>query len=501
MVPTEFRTAVAHAQVRAYKLSEDGQRVMVIVSDGDAVKAKLMKVEDLDSIPPVRLAEDILPLRMALVVGSVPWKRQLEEFRRALRFDRVADLLDSNADPRFTGFDVERAEIRPDQPEPQWKPFDVQKTFAQVARLSGRRWEDEDRRLGPVIDLALVMKRPMQFRKSQYPPVEEKVRQIEDTLAELAKARGQTVGPNHRLKDPDGKDVIPGHVLLRFFDVTIRPGTSYKYRVRLRLLNPNYHRNDVAPASAAADKELKSDWAYVSDTVRVPPELYYYAVDLKTQGNREEKKQLWNAPWPGPNQVAAQIHEWLEAYVPPEHLDAKRHSYAAVGDWVIAPRALLTRGEYLGVTVRVAVPIWNIIGEHFDLAPSADSRTRMLPVFFGIGQQNGPREPLLVDFTGGPVRYDRSAGTDEERRQPKYTEVRDTLPVEMLILSADGKLSLRNSQLDLNDIDRANRYQAWKERLDEINAASRNPRGPWGNPFDRRGPSPADGRRGQGSRP
>jgi hypothetical protein len=507
-------------------------------------KIKFIKVDEVDSVPDARLADDVMPVRMAIVVGSFPWKQQLEEYRKALRFDSVDELMAAGAEPQFAGFDVERAEVHPGQAEPQWVPINLMDYYAPLALLTGKQWQKDDPKLEPVIvDPHAAWYRPKEIRDSgdQYPKVEEELTRIKDTLAALEKAqKGQVIKPKNKfkadkdsgdifggddtgtagtagpaggalnpaapakVKNPKGSDagstgltgqegVVPEYVLLRFLDVTIEPGKTYKYRFRVRMHNPNHKKEkEVAWASIAKDPELKSDWAYVADKVRVPPELYYYAVDLKTQGTPEEKrKEFWNARTPGVNEVACQIHEWLEAYVPPETSIKKGlTNYATVGDWVIAPRALLTRGAYMGETALADVPVWNVTGGHFALAQSKDRRTKKVPVFFGVGLENGPYEPLLVDFSGGLVKYDKYAGMDEDKNQPKYTAVKDTLPTEMLIMTPDGKLLLRNAEADLADKDRDERYKAWKARIDEIKQsekpANRTPQGPGGpnpNPF------------------
>jgi hypothetical protein len=495
-------------------------------------EAKMVKVDELDSLSDARLAEDILPLRMAIIVGTFPYKQQLEEYRKALRFDNVESLLGAGLEPQFAGFEVERAEVRADQPEPQWKPLDLKKTFGPVAVITGMpdRSEEEDPRLESVIFPNLVMKRPIQFRKGQYPKPEDKLKAIDDTLAKLKEtSQGQIIKPKNRFKDLDnidifgggstdtsgneasnpmppaagtksrntpmpptaggegsgttGQTVIQEHILLRILDVTIQPGTSYKYRFRVRLQNPNYKQANVAWASLAADKELKTDWVYVPDVVRVPPELYYYAYDLKTQGDRDDKRRLWQAPNPSANQIVVQIHHWLENFA------TGKMSYSTVGDWVVAERWLLGRGEYVGATVMTDVPVWDVRDDRFTLAVSSagNRRTKQVPVFFGIGQENGPWVPILVDFNGGELRYDRYAGTDEDTQKAKYNRVTDKAPFEVIIMSPEGKLAVRNADNDAKDDTRTERYNGWKERIDEVKqkdkAPSKGSQPPGTNPF------------------
>ena len=56
------------------------------------------------------------------------------------------------------------------------------------------------------------------------------------------------------------------------------------------------------------------------------------------------------------------------------------------------------------------------------------------------------------------------------------------------MMSADGRLSVRNAENDKDDEARVKRYEAWKERIDEIRQKDRPSRpgtGPGNDPFGR----------------
>jgi hypothetical protein len=491
----------------------------------------MVRIDDLEKLQDAEPAEDITPVRMAIVVGSFPYKEQLEEFRQALRFNSLGELLSSpDSAPQFKGFDVERAEVKPGDTEDKlvWKPLDLEKTFTPLYLLGGRRPEPDAPELDPVIFDGLTMPRPLQFRENQYPKVEDQLKRVGDTLAELKKAQQGTLAkPKNRFKDAEGLDIfsksgsstggeeggmtapgmtapgaqmsgprtirsngeapasnsdysgqliVPDYILLRFLDVTIDPAKVYRYRIRVRMANPNFGRKDVAWASLAADKELKSDWVEVDKTVQVPPELYYYAIDLKMQGTPEEKKALWNSPTPTANQVPVQSHRWVEnVYPDPQNPRAG----FSVGDWCIAERMLLTRGEYLGHSEKVEVPIWDVAAERFSLA--SYKRSKKVPVFFG---PEGEPDSMLVDFQGGFLDYGKIAGVEDDKY--KYDPIRtDKSPVELLIMSADGRLSVHHGDADMEDKDRQDRVKTWKDRIHEIKDESKPKMTPGGgNPAD-----------------
>jgi hypothetical protein len=173
--------------------------------------AVMVKIDDLEKMQDAKPAEDIRPVRMALVVGSFPYKEQLEEFRQTLHYNSLAELLsDPSSAPQFKGCEVERAEVKPGDTEDKlvFKPLNLG-DFTQLALDTGLRWEEDAPELDPVIADGLTMRRPLQFRRDQYPDVETKLKHIEDTLAELKKARqGTIVKPKNRFKDAEGLDLF-----------------------------------------------------------------------------------------------------------------------------------------------------------------------------------------------------------------------------------------------------------------------------------------------------
>src|SRR5262249_1519259 len=134
-----------------------------------------------------RLAVDILPMRMVVVTGSFPFKDQLEEFRRALRFDSIDDLFrDRNSTPTFLTPEVQRCEYHKGRNgewvQGRWQKLDFDKTLAPIMLLTGREEEPDDQKLDPVWFNGLVMVRPKAFREKQYPDVEEELPKIKETL-------------------------------------------------------------------------------------------------------------------------------------------------------------------------------------------------------------------------------------------------------------------------------------------------------------------------------
>jgi hypothetical protein len=475
-----------------------------------------------------RLAENINPLRMGIIVGSFPYKKQIEEYRNALRFETLPEMYaDPRSVPQFVGMDVERREVFPDGQATPWWKLDLERTYGPHFLKARGQTEPDEPELAEIVFEGLAMPRVAQFRPGRYPKVEAELKHIEETLAELKKARegkkiarpnpfaddkfsifnarsfqgvgnqgggftggmgpgGMGMGPPPGMRPgmqapgvPPGPGeggpagygtttaqqfVLPEYCLLRILDVTIQPGKTYEYRFKVRMANPNYQRPDVVFPNVARDKEIAStDWIPVTERLVVPPELYYYAVDVR---KLDKEKARLRAPSRG--QVALQAQKWIDHVFP--NPDDFKNSYP-VGDWSVAERLLVYPGESVAQTPEIEVPIWLYPAERFALATKG--RKDVVPVNFGT--RFAPSDPLLVSAEGGDnLSYLKLTEVGENNAR-KHQSILDRAPQELLILTADGRLVRRDSETDKEDKERVDRYDAWKARIKEVREAKRQP--------------------------
>ena len=226
---------------------------------------------------------------------------------------------------------------------------------------------------------------------------------------------------------------------IRFLDVTIEPAKTYEYRVQVRMANPNCGKKTrVEKESLAEPKELLGPWTRVPGTATMAPDMLYYAVDAK----RLDPKFPGRAP--ERDEVALQVHRWFGMY---EFTRGTKTDYFGVGACVIAERVLARRGEFIGVKQEIKLPVWDPVRGRHIVAGN--------PLAGGVEVNltpNGKLEgaPLLVDFQGGKVTYHGIEGE---------------APVEVVMLSPDGKLMARNSQADTADPERQQREADWKKWL------------------------------------
>jgi hypothetical protein len=504
----------------------------------DKVKLKLVSLEEAEkgNLTP---ATKVLPKQMVIVAASFPFKQQVEEFKRALRLRSDGAVLsewvriDKKTYERsftFKGFEVERMTLNEDGSDGKtWDPLDLEKEYKPLVLITGRNFvPDDESKYGPILQvsrgLVLPVFKPM---AGEVPDLVAKLDNIQKTVKKLQENTPKEVLPPSKFVDtgfdiynlttqsptgntgeafpmpgrtpgfpmtptmPAGEGAeyygnIPGaenyqkvtdtpidHCLLRFLDVTVQPGNAYKYRIRVRMLNPNF-----APSGAVrkdtylqftTEAILKSDWAVIPEKVVVPPDQYIYAVD---QRDVEPKLKGYQTP-PSPNEAVLQIHRWVDKYYPTKNSKDIRR----VGEWLVAARMLIERGEYIqnpAYPTKVPVKKLEKLEHELDVnrgLPPLSVRRRQdakeyMPVPFGIDASG--RSPILVDFDGGSVYYTKTILPKGEDAKPQTSRIRDDVGTEVLIMRPDGTMIARNSATDAELPERTERYKTYLDRIEKL---------------------------------
>jgi hypothetical protein len=473
---------------------------------GNTIKQAEWK--EADKVGNDRLAQRLYPFRMIEIVGSFPYKQQLESFRGALRMRNLGELMSKLNSPEavweFKAPEVQRREFDlHGRLLKDWEEKYDAKMIAKLKYIMARaiEAEKEDPDLEKwkdfgVINAGLVWGRPqleLPYEPKGYPKIETTIGGISKTIEELKKESEQhNIKPPNQVvlkakggfdptnpfnptglddtkqeetpkegdtenKDKD-KDKAPGendpvvaeHCLVRLLDVGVEPGKRYEYRLRIKMKNPNHglELSKVAYPKLAKDEYIYSDWVTVPP-VTVPDDVNWYIVDEKPDRER----------------LTVQVHKWLgEAQA-----DPKNEKYTVpVADWVVLDRSLPTaasvyRGEFIGRPAAVQVPTWDMKKEDWEFARNPSGRSSNVPVDFTVRPEGASHPALLIDYDGGKGRQTHTTGK---------RLVEDNAPVQVLVLSPEDKLELRSSLEDVNDKERKERYDNWKKRRDEV----RNPR-------------------------
>jgi hypothetical protein len=285
--------------------------------------------------------------------------------------------------------------------------------------------------------------------------------------------------------NPNQELTLPDHSLIRIIDVNVAPGKAYEYRMRVVMANPNKGRKDVASPRYADIPELASEWSTIPIKVRLEPELYFYAVDQKAAESADNPRARYEGPYARaeikPGMLMMQAHTWLR------NTKLKNGAELIVGEWTVAERFPVFRGEYVGRTERVKVPVWSYTRESFTF-PKDHNKLEGVEVPFGYQAGINQPEPILVDFIKGRTTYDQVIRRDEDDNA-ETVKVTDDSGVNALILNPDGRLVLLEGALDLEDKVRIERLKATRERIKEVEKQSKpvnpggvGPGGPFGEP-------------------
>jgi hypothetical protein len=468
-------------------------------------------------------ARQLRPLRMAVIAASFPYRKQLEKFQEALHLHSPQEVLQEtvkNPDPkgqplhafRFLGVRVQRR-VLDSTGTPltkDWQDTDLGTFYRPWLVVTGRRFEPENPKYVPISFLGLVMRPLLQFRdkpheapaepaaddlENHYPAIEAKLNNINETLeslkskdpAEIAKPPdqfnpdnpfdpfnpsampegSQKTGGNTTTGTAGAAQTIPEHCLIRLIDLTIEPGKRYQYRIQVRMANPNYQRTDVANPAWAEKDELPSDqWYEIPEQATVPPELEYYAVDQQEADLAEGHKYTGiNAGYvDSPDRkTVLQVHRWLGTAV----IEKMGREPLMIGEWAVADRVPVFRGEYADRKVRLELPVWSSIHNAFLIPTDQDGRRNRKPgieVNFSHGQ--GDRETVLVDFDGGKQSYKQFVRMGDDEVKTVTTD--DSSQTEVLLMTPEGKLLGHGSAADSQDKHRKEQRDDAARRVDHV---------------------------------
>jgi hypothetical protein len=215
------------------------------------------------------------------------------------------------------------------------------------------------------------------------------------------------------------------------------------------------------------EKDRKdSDWFVIPKKVSVPPEFYYYAVDQKDVDKADSKAYDGIHKRDNPareHQAVFQIHRWLEEI----SRGRGNNDFNPVAEWTVAERVLVARGEYLGRTERVDVPIWRYPEARFELAtPTVGSTKRSKETGIDVDFSLPNDDAVLVDFEGGGTqRFERKFQRDE---RTEFVKVEDRDIQEVLLVSSDGRVTARNTYQDAHNAERTKRLEQWHARIHDV---------------------------------
>jgi hypothetical protein len=270
--------------------------------------------------------------------------------------------------------------------------------------------------------------------------------------------------------------------LVRFVDADVKPGRTYAYAVQVRLANPNFGKKDKVQADFLAQvAELADAWV-TTPSITIPHDYFLYAVDqqhIDDTMNATPNKKAPDIKLPR-DATTFQVHQWVK-----ERTDVVNVDKYVIGDWAVAARQIVHKGERIGVSSQVPVPVWRADKDAFEVPIIKGNPKLKVPDKLGVRITLKPETeaPVLVDFSGG------------HRLRPNGT-VEEETAVEALIMTPEGKLRVQNSRDDTDAVQpeayssnqqpratsRQERWQSVQRRVLDLLQAAPGPAGPGPGP-------------------
>ena len=291
-----------------------------------------------------------------------------------------------------------------------------------------------------------------------------------------------------------GNALSVNHLLIRFVDTDLEPGASYRYRIAVKIRNPNFAKKDKVADDELATKEfIASEPFECTQTLTVPGESHLYAFSPKQYEqhvlavNKSVENPEKDPSKRGPDtlkklfelddvvngrRAVVQIQRWVA-----------QTTFAGekepIGAWVQA-EIPVAPGEYIGKKALVELPLWKAALGRYVFSPT--SKRLVSPWVKDLPQPIGRpvdfrTKDILLDFQGGRVSTQVDVGGT---RVP----VQDDSATELLILREDGRIEVRKELDDAVKKDRLEREKGWKAWIESVKKQSpTSAAGPGAGPF------------------
>ncbi|HEV3164265.1 MAG TPA: hypothetical protein VGZ22_09565 [Isosphaeraceae bacterium] len=215
-------------------------------------------------------------------------------------------------------------------------------------------------------------------------------------------------------------------VMARALDFTVEPAATYRYRVRLVVVNPNKNHEDVSPGVDTTADELFGPWSEPSEPVAVPDDVTAYAMSK----NRDSVKETGS------------VHFMVARWTPDDGMTVYQNFDASPG-------------QILGDPHNKTVPVL----DDDDSPKGKDEATRM----------------KMVDFNTHQVVLDTDGGT---RPTPRITGlVGNTYdaPAMALMLRPDGAVVVRDQAVDSHNDEMKEMKGIYDKALKEAEGKDKKP--------------------------
>jgi uncharacterized membrane protein YgcG len=485
---------------------------------------------DAKGLETAKIADTIIPKRMVVVTGSIPYKKQLELYAGALQAPSITQLA-ANDLPLYRGFNVQRQVWSVDGKDmvADWADLDMKETlgplFARITEFEPDVYTKDAAlamyfdRLIPDQSTELVVPRP-KLKRGEYepldlPPVDAALKALKDLggnvgqLKNNMQRRLDSTNPfNPSGLDPGapGQGGFPGG---GFPGGGGAPGGGASGAMgdeQPAGKRPPGGRGNPPGMPAAGNPQVPEDcWImrFIDVTIE-PGYVYRYRVQLKA-ANPNFKKNVKELAMPKfadeeelisgwfelPNPVSVPHDEFIYAAAKDEQnrrvteknkqVEGDDVTYLQVHRWAEYARPIgLPRPEPIGdwLVADIKAHRGQTVGESTKVklplwSMVAGSFLFRDPPRTNTGSIFGGGRPRAdgmwpVDFTPLPpmLLVDFDGGSGTFVANRK--QINDQAAVDVLLLTDDGKLIVRRSQADLANVERQKREDTWKKWIAQV---------------------------------
>ena len=215
-------------------------------------------------------------------------------------------------------------------------------------------------------------------------------------------------------------------LLFRYFDFDVESGMAYRYRVRLKLRNPNFERSAEELAGAdmeiAKGEERETPWSNISNPDYVRSTSNYFLKDVEREPYREDKVRATTRPV-----AALSMYEW-DTKVGAVFNDVL--SLTAIGGFISEVKkatmipdlvaGTLEKGEHTFVTQDALLDVESDV----DVAPDQHPDLKLTAEKGHITTKLGLLEEALVVNGHGELKTLGNPSNDSEKDDLKYWKQR-----------------------------------------------------------------------------
>ncbi len=404
---------------------------------GSREKAPVTETKNAVSAVPEKSKETTKGFRWVAVTGTLDNKKLRENYATALRSDYAS------VAPNFQRLDLSRQRLGDDGEWSDWEEVAFEENEKILLNLpeADEEMTRDDTRLDAIVDMLPFLRAGYWKGVHVYALTDEAKREIaEPTPAMMMGMDGGMMGDygsegmmdegmmgdygSEGMMDSGYGDEGYGmgmgmgmgggvaadfpkteaeQVMVRGLDFTVQPGTTYRYRARIVVYNPNKDNESVAAGVDNKSEDLFGPRSEPTDEVSVPADISAYAIEM--------------APAPR-NSAAANVKFQVASWDPEDGI-------TAVKTFDVGP------GRILGGPAAIRVPILDDIvnpKETTRLKPNIDFNTRQ----------------LVVDSVGGMQGIPRTLPRPDERVLGNFYQI----PAFALTLRPDGVMVVRDEAID-----------------------------------------------------